>query len=130
MNEVAKILPYRKAVNGTAALELAPDSREGNLAVIVEFPGTLRAGSLGGHGEPACGASAPHHARTRPNRIVETGARLLRRIRGVLAASEMYCSLRFEDARGVAYGKLARPHVQALVSSGTAVAVLSIAFGA
>lgn len=50
--------------------------------------------------------------------------------RGSLLASEMFCSLKLEDARGVSFQLFSTANVGALVFACFVIAVLSIAYGA
>ena len=51
-------------------------------------------------------------------------------VRSCLLASEMFCSLKWEDARGVAYKLFSNANIGALAFASFVVAVLSIAYGA
>ena len=57
-------------------------------------------------------------------------ARASRAFRNVLESSEMYCSLKYEDFRGCAYGVFTRRGVAALSAVSCCVATLSIVAGA
>ena len=51
-------------------------------------------------------------------------------LRHVLDASEMYCSLRYEDARGCPYDLFTKHNIAALAAGSTVLGVISLVFGA
>ena len=53
-----------------------------------------------------------------------------RKVRDILAASEMYCSLRFEDFMGCPYRIFSRKGIAVLSSSVAVLAIVSIVVGA
>ena len=96
-------------VNGTAALKPSGRTNGPRQARVIAFPHN-KAHSASAVKAPASG-------------------KLRMRIWNALLASEMYCSLRNEDARGVLYGMFTRGNMLALSMAGFAIAVLAIAFG-
>ena len=52
------------------------------------------------------------------------------RLKNVLDASEMYCSLISEDFKGCRYNLFSKNNVQLLTVAGSAIAIISLVFGA
>jgi len=102
------------SVDGTVALKPVVAERT-HTARIIEFPSR--------------NAETAGHINTYDQNPSQLQA-IRNRVTGVLYASEMYCSLVFEDARGVLYDMFSRNDVRILSVASCAVAVLSIAFGA
>lgn len=51
-------------------------------------------------------------------------------LKKILDSSEMYCSLITEDFKGCSYNLFSRQNIQLLAVAGTAIAVISLVFGA
>ena len=96
-------------VDGTAALDQDQCSRE-RMAIIIPFPGKQ-------DGREARNVS------DKPFRQIKGS------LKRVLESSEMFCSLKFEDIGGCAYGMFTRAGVRALTVSCSVVAVASLIFG-
>ena len=100
--------------DGTAAMKPVPDARHAT-SNIIAFP--LQDASQHRRGNRASGFGGLRE-------------RILAWTRNWLLASEMFCSLAREDARGVAYMLFSKANVSALAIAGFIVAALSIAYGA
>lgn len=101
-------------VEGTSALKSQAFPSPKADAAIIPFPNSVREGQ----DFNLARFLSPLVARTR------------RKALSVLEASEMYCSLRFEDFRGCAYGIFNRKGICALTLATSAMAVASLVFGA
>ena len=101
-------------IEGTAALkaQACPAANAGS--IIIPFPGILR-------NSPATGIG---------NSLESIASRIKERALGILEASEMYCSLRFEDYRGCQYGIFTKKGVAVLSLALSMVAVVSVILGA
>ena len=99
-----------------AALKLsaAAGSAARRRATILPFPGA----GLAAHGGVRKGAIPPLRRALDALKV---------RVTGILAASEMYCSLKFEDFRGCAYHLFTRRGIAALSAAVGAIAILSLA---
>ena len=101
--------------NGTAALDIAAERERPMLLHVTAFKG-------GKAEQPAASV------RIRAAESVRHG--IVRRARSVLESSEMYCSLRYEDYKGVPYHMFTRGGIAALSGAGSLLAILSIVVGA
>ena len=99
-------------VNGTSALKLQRLHEAGEKATIIAFP---RHDNRKMHVEEA------------PNSIATS---IRSRISNLLASSEMYCSLKFEDFRGCGYGIFTQRGIAALSTGAAALAIISLITGA
>ena len=102
-------------VDGTAALDpgFASISQK-RMATIIPFP-ERKSSSRGARCEGAAASAQPS---------------IRKRVLDVLLASEMYCSLMFEDVRGCRYGKFTPTAISVLSASSAVVAALALFFGA
>ncbi len=105
-------------VDGTAALKMDASSAAPKTAHIIAFPRIA---------ETTTPANRREGLSTKVRRAFES---LHNAVRRVLESSEMYCSLKFEDFRGVAYGVFSKANIKTLTVLSSIVAVLAIAFGA
>ena len=101
--------------DGTAALDIAAVRKHPMLLHVTAF--------RGGKAEPSAASGRVRAADSARNGIA-------RRARSVLESSEMYCSLRYEDYRGVPYHMFTRGGIAALSGAGSLLAILSIVVGA
>lgn len=100
--------------DGTAAMKPVPDARHATPRIIA-FP------------------AKDYTQHRRANEAAGIGGlreRLFAWTRNCLLASEMFCSLAHEDARGVAYLLFSKANITALVLASFIVAAVSIAYGA
>ena len=100
--------------DGTAAMKPVPDARHAT-SKIIAFPSK---------------DTARHRPVNKASGFDGLRERLFSWTRNCLHASEMFCSLAREDARGVAYMLFSKANVSALAIAGFIVAALSIAYGA
>ena len=103
-------------VTGTSALKLYESKpAHATTARIVKLPRIERV--------DAKRERTASHART------SNGTSRSSRLKKILDASEMYCSLITEDFRGCSYNLFSKQNVQVLAAAGSAIAVISLFFG-
>ena len=105
----------RFPVDGTAALSASIQPKNAHTARIIEFSVQAQNNRDGLRNDE-----------TNP-KATDT---FMTRIRTLVLASEMYCSLVLEDARGVAYNLFSKKAISALAAACFVVATFAIAFGA
>ena len=101
--------------NGTAALDIAAVCERPMLLHVTAFKG--------GKAEPSTVSGLARAAGSARHGIA-------RRARSILESSEMYCSLRYEDYKGVPYHMFTRGGIAVLSGAGSLLAILSIVVGA
>ena len=103
-------------VAGTSALKLYEyEPAQVSTARIVKLPCIERVD------DPEGRASAP-------KKVADANSRQ-QRLKSILDASEMYCSLKTEDFRGCRYNLFSKNNVQLLATAGSAIAIISLIFG-
>ena len=102
------------AIEGTSALKSQATEKGRNGATIIEFPRKF---------------SSCNDAMT-ARLDGSFRSRILTKFRAILAASEMYCSLKFEDFRGCQYHRFNRRGIAVLTTATAMIAVAAIIAGA
>ena len=104
-------------VAGTSALKLYEhEPAQVSTARIVKLPCIERVN------DPKGRVSTPNKAANAQSRQ--------QRLKNILDSSEMYCSLVTEDFRGCSYNLFSKNNVQLLATAGSAIAIISLIFGA
>ncbi len=112
----------RFLTNGTSALDSSVSYRR-DIATIIQFP------------RRECRIVRPFDARQtqlatsikQHNTVADS---IRSHVKDVLEASEMYCSMKYEDVRGCAYRVFTRASIGTLVFSGSVIAAVALFFGA
>ena len=102
------------SIDGTSALKVDHCPQRTQTATIIDFPGIRQ---------------RTHSRRDRMPASTPIGVAKAR-MRGILETSEMYCSLKFEDARGFQYNRFNAKGIAFLSSATALIAIVAIVAGA